>query len=353
MALQTTGPISLGNIQAEFGGSNPAPLSEYYYNGTRVKTTNNGKIPASGINKFSNYRGAATGILADYLVVGGGGGAGTNANFSLGGGGGGGGGGFVSGSMLLNTTTVIVGAGGAGGFRKEGVIITRTSYIQGSVSGGKAGSDSKLGDIVAEGGGGGGSCSYKWFISARGSSIEYSRAAGTAGTSGGSGGGGSNTGQAGGAGTSGQGFAGGGGTSNGGNCTSGGGGGGAGGAGQAWRSTQGHFGDTAKGGLGKQWLNGVFYAAGGHSSHGQWSGGTLCDRRPPAGNPGGGGSISNGGVNTGGGAGSGTINPGYSGGSGIVIIRYPGTVAKASGGTVTISGGYVYHTFTSNGVFTL
>ena len=58
MALPTTGPISLGQIQTEFGGSNPISLSEYYYNGTYVKTTNSGKIPSSGTNKLSNYYGA-------------------------------------------------------------------------------------------------------------------------------------------------------------------------------------------------------------------------------------------------------------------------------------------------------
>ena len=31
MALQTSGPISLGNIQTQFGGSAPTALSEYYY----------------------------------------------------------------------------------------------------------------------------------------------------------------------------------------------------------------------------------------------------------------------------------------------------------------------------------
>ena len=37
--------------------------------------------------------------------------------------------------------------------------------------------------------------------------------------------------------------------------------------------------------------------------------------------------------------------------NGIVIIRYSGTPI-ASGGTITQSGGYTYHTFTSNGTFT-
>jgi hypothetical protein len=55
----------------------------------------------------------------------------------------------------------------------------------------------------------------------------------------------------------------------------------------------------------------------------------------------------NGLVNTGGGGGA-----SGNGGSGIVIIRYAGTVQRATGGTVTITGGYVIHTFTSSGTYT-
>jgi hypothetical protein len=63
-------------------------------------------------------------------------------------------------------------------------------------------------------------------------------------------------------------------------------------------------------------------------------------------------------TNTGGGGGGGAayyslMTDGASGGSGVVIIRYAGTVAKATGGTITITGGYVYHTFTTSGTFTV
>ena len=40
-----------------------------------------------------------------------------------------------------------------------------------------------------------------------------------------------------------------------------------------------------------------------------------------------------------------------SGGGGIAIIRYQSLTALAVGGTVTTSGGYQIHTFTSNGTF--
>jgi hypothetical protein len=42
---------------------------------------------------------------------------------------------------------------------------------------------------------------------------------------------------------------------------------------------------------------------------------------------------------------------GGAGGSGIVIVRYAGA-QKGSGGTVTSSGGYTYHTFTSSSTYT-
>jgi hypothetical protein len=60
-----------------------------------------------------------------------------------------------------------------------------------------------------------------------------------------------------------------------------------------------------------------------------------------------------GGTNTGGGGGgaSHSSSTGANGGSGIVIVRYYGS-QKATGGTITSSGGYTIHTFTSSGTFT-
>ena len=62
--------------------------------------------------------------------------------------------------------------------------------------------------------------------------------------------------------------------------------------------------------------------------------------------------------NDGGGGGAGGIGSGFSGsgnpgngGSGVVIIRYLGS-QRGYGGTVTSSGGYTYHTFTTSGTYT-
>ena len=58
MSLQSSGPISLGDIQKEFGGTPSTALGEYYYKQKYVKNSNNNKIPSSGTNKFSNYYGS-------------------------------------------------------------------------------------------------------------------------------------------------------------------------------------------------------------------------------------------------------------------------------------------------------
>jgi hypothetical protein len=58
-------------------------------------------------------------------------------------------------------------------------------------------------------------------------------------------------------------------------------------------------------------------------------------------------------ANTGGGAGGGWSGYGGNapGGSGVIIFKYAGGTA-ASGGTISASGGYTYHTFNSSGTFT-
>jgi len=53
MALQTSGPISLNDIQTEFGGSNPIAISEYY--GAAAG------IPASGTISIGAFYGASAG----------------------------------------------------------------------------------------------------------------------------------------------------------------------------------------------------------------------------------------------------------------------------------------------------
>jgi hypothetical protein len=59
MALPTSGPLTLSDIQTEFGGSNPISLSEYYKGGTYVLTTDYApNVPTSGKISLSDFYGA-------------------------------------------------------------------------------------------------------------------------------------------------------------------------------------------------------------------------------------------------------------------------------------------------------
>ena len=263
-----------------------------------VQSNNGGKIPSSGINKLSNYRGGGgalggSGTGVEFIMVGGGGGGGGGED-----GGGGGGGGWVHLLDQLVTTplSVVVGQGGTAGSttRKGG-----------------DGTNSSIGAIIARGGGGGGTHDTTKLISKAGTNIKtiFKEAAGNGGSGGGGAGGASGTGVVG------QGFNG---IENA--------GGGAGGVGDPEVERCGKGGcqvvSPLKPGVGILW-NGKEYGAGGHSS-----------KKAVVANSGEGGGLTK------------------AGATGVVIIGYPGTVAKASGGTVTTSGGYVYHTFTANGTFT-
>lgn len=241
----------------------------------------------------------------EYLVVAGGGSSG-GGTYGLGGGGGGGAGGYLTGSMNVTPTTMYTATVGAGG----------SAVAADTLAQGNNGSNSQFHTVAtAIGGGGGGYGS-----------------GGSNGRSGGSGGGqgynGYSSGSGGGAGTSGQGYAGG---NVSGVSASGAGGGGAGGAGASNTGSGGGAGGV--GGAGVTWSDGVTYARGGDG------GANSRDASEAANSGNGGNGVYNGGSSRG------------AGGSGVVIIRYAGT-QKGSGGTVTSSGGYTYHTFTTSGTFT-
>jgi len=56
MALQSSGSISLNDIQTEFGGANPISMSEYYRGGSFV-TDNNTGVPTSGAIDMGDFYG--------------------------------------------------------------------------------------------------------------------------------------------------------------------------------------------------------------------------------------------------------------------------------------------------------
>jgi hypothetical protein len=59
MAIPLTGPISLADIQAEFGGSAPVSLSNYYKGGAYVLNTDYApNVPTSGTISLSDFYGA-------------------------------------------------------------------------------------------------------------------------------------------------------------------------------------------------------------------------------------------------------------------------------------------------------
>jgi hypothetical protein len=259
-------------------------------------------------------------LTASYLIVAGGG---------AGYGGGGGAGGYLTGSGVTidtnSTYLITVGAGGAGG---------------GSIAP-TNGTNSAFSMVTTAAVGGG---------------TDLGGASG--GASGGSGGGGGMAGgvgsTAGGAGTSGQGNSGGTGSPGGASPYPAGGGGGAGSAGGSAVGTT-----AGNGGVGlASSISGTstYYAGGG-------GGGVyFTGYNAGTGGSGGGGNgfagvggATAGTANTGGGGGgsSSSASPfGASGGSGVVIISYAGATQQMAGGTVTISGGNVIHTFTSSGYLT-
>jgi len=290
-----------------------------------------GVVTSSGGNTIHTFNTSGTlaplsSLTASYLIVAGGGSSGYDLA------GGGGAGGLLSGSGLTIDTNssylVTVGAGAAG--------VTSGSGNSGSSSAFSMVSTS------ASGGGGGGRYAINGVAGASG---------------GGAGGDNANAGPfTGGSATpAGQGNAGGG--SNKGATTGGGGGGGSGGTGGTGTTSTG-----GAGGIGStSSISGTstYYAGGGGG--GGYSPSSIAAGAGGSGGGGAGGATTNqvgtaGTANTGGGgggtAGGGGAGTSAAGGSGIVIISYAGATQQMAGGTVTISGGNVIHTFTSSGYLT-
>jgi hypothetical protein len=274
----------------------------------------------------NNYNLTAVEVL---VVAGGGAGGYGESNTNGGGGGGGGAGGLIYNSNFSVTPgsalTVTVGAGGA--------------VVANSGTTGGNGGNSVFGSLTAIGGGGGG-----------GGDFEGNNAGATGGSGGGAGGDGNYGSTIFSAGTSGQGFAGG--ARNGTTNRAAAGGGGAGGAGSSATPGANSTGTGGTGGTGLGFnISGTFtyYAGGGGGgASNNFSSGVVNSSGGIGGGGAGGGATgpSNGTANTGGGGGGGFGSNAGAGGSGIVIVRYPGP-QRAIGGTVTSSGGYTIHTFTT------
>lgn len=284
------------------------PCSSVTTTTTSTTTTSTTTTSTTSTTTTSTTTTTAAPYDVEFLLVAGGGGGGND------GGGGAGGGEFVSGSHLVTPTlsySVVIGLGGSGSVSPQ-------------VSGSQGESSTVFG-YTAVGGGGGGSIGNIGGVGANGGGGSYG-ASGSIGTAGFDGGNGFDQSTGGGA-----------------------------GAGENGENAPG-FKLSGDGGDGKLWLDSNYYGGGG-------GGGEVNSSATSSlgiGGLGGGGSavLSNSGQNGtpntgGGGAGSANDSPalvGGNGGSGIVIIRYSGS-PRGTGGTITESGSYTYHTFESSSAF--
>jgi len=71
MPLQSSGVISLANIQTEFGGTNPIGLNEYYLNGAYTTGSGATGVPTSGTISLGSFYGKSkiTGAV-EYMLAG-------------------------------------------------------------------------------------------------------------------------------------------------------------------------------------------------------------------------------------------------------------------------------------------
>lgn len=310
---------SVGTSVSPSAVSDQANTSTGYFDLPAGTTAQRPASPATGMIRYNTTTGnpewydpgSATWLSfsqpaqysVQYVVVAGGGGGGNGQQSAYDGSGGGAGGyrSSVTGEM----------SGGGASAESPITVIPGTSYTVTVGAGGGAqtnGSNSVFGSITSVGGGSG--------------------ASNIAAGSGGSGGGGL------GAGTAGQGYAGG--------------GSGGGGAAEVGNTDGGNEGGD---GVSSSITGSAVFRAGGGG--GGQAGGSNAggDGGGGAGNQNGAGTAGT--ANTGGGGG-GARNAGGggggAGGSGIVILRYAGS-QRGTGGTVTSSGGYTIHTFTSSGTY--
>ena len=271
------------------------------------------EVQSLSANQFAvSHGGPLTSVEA--LVVAGGGGGSTS------GGGGAGGLIYTTGiSLASGNYPVTIGNGGAGSSSLSGSNGATTTFYTFTAIGGGGGAGANVN--TANSGGSGGGSGNNQFINQH---------------------------MTGGSGVAGQGNAGG--SSPGYGCSPGGGGGGSGSAGAD--ATSGRGGNGGNGTSISITGTATYYAGGG-------GGGSWCTA-VGTGGLGGGGNAGNPGQNAtgygsgGGGGGNASSNVlGGTGSAGVVIIAYPGTVAKATGGTISTSSrpGYVVHTFTISGTF--
>ena len=165
MSIPLTGPVTLAQLQIEFGGTDPVSLNEYYRGGAFVpNSVRNVSVPTSGAISFDQFRGSSKTATVTYAIIGGGGGGGAGRNDDGGAGYGlyatSGGNSSISGTGVQTITA----AGGSGGFSFAFVFSAPPSAGESTIygPGGAGGATQQYGQSApstsygAAGGGGGG-----------------------------------------------------------------------------------------------------------------------------------------------------------------------------------------------------
>ncbi|WVS23968.1 hypothetical protein QkW1_45 [Ralstonia phage QkW1] len=184
MALPAAGLITLAMIAAEFGGSPPYSMSQFYRGGGRV-TRNNLSVPTSGAISLSQFRGAQKSVAGSASWGAGSYGVAIPAYDTLtmeilGSGGGGGG---TTGSRASDQNTWFGGTGAQSYFAApSGTIYANGGTGGGNCSGVGSGSNGSpgagyYGDAMSTGGGnaGGGPMSWNQYIGGYGGAGGYVR----------------------------------------------------------------------------------------------------------------------------------------------------------------------------------
>ena len=271
-----------------------------------------------------------SGLLCDFLCVGGGGGNANNHPYYESGGGAGG---------MRCSGQAYQGRGGAAESAVKAVCGQGYPVVIG-----QGGPSNVAGSPFYDGS----PSSVFGFTALGGAKGVYNQANGASGGSGSGAGGDGSGSYSGGSGTALNGYDGGGSYNNGGTtgAKAGGGGGGAGGNGgdNGDNGNQNHGGT---GGLGFAWIDGLVYACGGAGGYGAYNSQPVGDNA--ANYPSGGrANAGNGGHYNSNDASAGARGQG---GDGVTVIRYKGGT-RATGGTISSAGGFTYHTFTTAGTFT-
>lgn len=128
MPIKLSGPLTLSDIAAEFGGTKPHDLSDYYRGGGLVPNKNvNSAVPIAGSNlpiSYSQFYGTTKIITLSYTAYGGGGAGGSG--FENNGSGARGGTGRTTGIMLKTTYDILKAASVTG---VPAGVITATNFL--------------------------------------------------------------------------------------------------------------------------------------------------------------------------------------------------------------------------------